>query len=317
MAQPEIAFLFGAGASQGAGAIEPRPPPLGGQLYAELTTEFPDTWGGLADDEKALFARGSGTSFEEGMKLLWEKFDERAWAALIAMGRYFSRFRAPRDQSDCYSRLIIALRALGLIDSARVASLNYECILEVASTSIGVNVADEPEPGKLALSKPHGSCNFLVDVDWEHVTLVGSSEMQNLLIAPLRAVRPDEVEPRFDSGYSIPPVMSMYEPRKRTPVNTEVVLAMRGRWREWAMSAALIVIIGANPLLRDGHIWDPIFSSSAPVWYIGGTSGDDYSHFAERLDGRLERLGHRFEECLKDLLGRLRDFRDAALVIQR
>jgi hypothetical protein len=94
--QPRIAFLFGAGASTGAGDVDPFPPPLGGGLYDELLSQFPETWGALADDEKSVLG-GGGEGFEAGMKLLWEKYDERAWRALIDMGIYFSRFRPTRS----------------------------------------------------------------------------------------------------------------------------------------------------------------------------------------------------------------------------
>jgi hypothetical protein len=315
--RPSIVFLFGAGASYGAQGIEPFPPPLGGGLYGELKREFPETWGALHDDEVERFGP-EGTQFEAGMKMLWEKWDERAWKALIDVGVYFSRFRPPRDQSDCYSRLIIALRALGFVDFVRVATLNYECLLEVASSRVGVglNYSGRPNPGALAIAKPHGSCNFLADVNFKNVTLIGSPEMQNLLLAPLQILDPDEIEPTYRSEYSVPPAMSLYAVGKHTPIDGGLVAEMREDWRRWVAEASLIVVIGAQPYFRDDHIWNPIVSSPVDVWYIGGGERNaDFGRFDAALGPRLTHLGTRFDESLKPLLERLRDFRDGALVL--
>jgi hypothetical protein len=313
-----IAFLFGAGASHGAQGIEPFRPPLGGGLYPELKREFPETWGALDDDEVTAFGP-ERTEFEAGMKLLWEKFDERAWWGLIDVGKYFARFRPPMNQSDCYSRLVIALRALGLIESVRVATLNYECLLEVAScrVGVGINYSGEPNPGTLAVAKPHGSCNFLVDMKMYGVAVVGNPNAQQLVMGPLEVITDlDEIERKYSSGYSIPPIMSMFAEGKQTPVNAQFVAGMRDDWRRWTDEADVIVVVGARPYFRDGHIWDRIVESSAAVWYIGGTEDDDFSAFATQLGARLVCIGSRFNESLKPLLERLRDVRDRSLVIK-
>jgi hypothetical protein len=156
----------------------------------------------LEEDEKKIFGE-AGEGFEAGMKVLWEKFDARASQALIHMGIYFSRFLPPRDQSDCYSRLVIALRALDLIDCVQVATLNYECLFEVASSRVGVNVnmSGEPNPGTLSVTKPHGSCNFLAKVNIENITLVG----EKLVSAETEVLRDlDEIEPKFKGAIPYP-----------------------------------------------------------------------------------------------------------------
>jgi hypothetical protein len=308
--EPNIAFLFGAGASRGVGEIEPFPPPLGSGLYDELVREFPETWGALADDEKGIFGAG-GEGFESGMKLLWEKFDERAWAALIDMGIYFARFRPPLDQSDCYSRLVIALRALHLIDRTAVATLNYECLFEIASCRVGVNVnlSGQANPGTLAVAKPHGSCNFLADVNFQDVTLIGAPGVENLLHAQTTVVgNLDEIEQKYESGYSVPPVMSLFAASKHSPINAPFVTAMRDDWGRWATAAGVIVVVGAQPYFADAHIWNPVVAGDGAVWYIGGTGGD-FDRLAKELGGRLDHLGDRFATSLKPLLERLGDFR--------
>jgi hypothetical protein len=139
----------------------------------------------------------------------------------------------------------------------------------------------------------------------KNVTIVGSPAVQNLVLADLNVIgNLDEVEAKLRSGYSIPPIMSMFTETKHTPVNSPSVVEMRDDWRKWVEDAQVIVIVGAQPYFVDEHIWDPILASDAPALYIGGKQAA-FGLFAARLGSRLEHLGHRFGECLKPLLERL------------
>src|SRR5439155_1677733 len=106
-----LAVLFGAGASKGAGAVAPHPPPLGGELYDALVETFPDSWGALVTDEEDAALRGE-PPFEPGMDMIWRASDERAQRLVIDMALYFTDFRPPADASDCYSEFFRALRRL-------------------------------------------------------------------------------------------------------------------------------------------------------------------------------------------------------------
>lgn len=100
-----IGIVFGAGASFGAGAIWPSPPPLGTDLYCALVTAYPHSWGQLPSKMDKVFAG----SFEEGMDALWN--DSMSSALLVDMTRFFLQFEPPSDHSDNYTRLVKALIA--------------------------------------------------------------------------------------------------------------------------------------------------------------------------------------------------------------
>ena len=68
--QMERIILFGAGASYGAGHMLPKAPPLGKDLYKELTRYYPPSWGSLPEEIKTSFETG----FEQGMQVLWDKY---------------------------------------------------------------------------------------------------------------------------------------------------------------------------------------------------------------------------------------------------
>jgi hypothetical protein len=108
--------------------------------------------------------------------------------------------------------------------------------------------------------------------------------------------------------------MSLFVGTKHSPINPEFLAKMRDNWRQWALSADVIVIVGAQPYFQDAHIWDPIVESGASVWYIGGTGGD-FDLFATRLGDRLNLFGDRFAVSLNVLLGRLRELRDNSLIV--
>lgn len=64
----DIVFLFGAGASAGAGNILPERPPLGAELFSELLRLFPGSWGLVPQDiQNRLLA-----DFEDEMGALVE-----------------------------------------------------------------------------------------------------------------------------------------------------------------------------------------------------------------------------------------------------
>jgi hypothetical protein len=64
-----IAFLFGAGASFGAGRILPERPPLGSHLYHELAISYPGSWGCLPTHITDTLSR----DFEAGMRLVYDE----------------------------------------------------------------------------------------------------------------------------------------------------------------------------------------------------------------------------------------------------
>jgi hypothetical protein len=298
---PRIAVLLGAGASYGAGAIEPELPPLGNDLFERLQEAYPNTWGAVPENLTALFE----ADFETGMIELWNRADSQVQMAIIDMARYFALFRPPADASDSYSSLVRTLRDGGLLPALAVASLNYECLLELAAGGAGVPVtyaANGRPPGSLLMWKPHGSCNLVPPLEIYNSSFKNTA---NYYEGPLNALHPDEVLAKYSAGYSLPPAMSLYAPGKPTPVAAQFVDQARKEWGQWARSAQYVTVIGAAPNLADGHIWAPILEGSSAVWYVGGEERD-FADFKEALGPRLTNLGRRISDALPGIERRLR-----------
>ena len=157
----DIAVLFGAGASFGAGNVFPDAPPLGRDLFDHLQRAYPESWGSLLhDDEVATFR----DDFEQGFVLLWGKQGEsRAQRLIIDMALFFTRFTLVGP--NAYSRLLHLLLAGGT-NRVCFCTLNYECLLEQAISETGLSVFSlgrqiGTNSTGLHVLKPHGSCNYL------------------------------------------------------------------------------------------------------------------------------------------------------------
>jgi len=297
-----MAFLVGAGASYGAGLVAPHQPPLGNQLFGELQRGCPMTWGRLRGARAALFK----TDFEKGMDQLWADQPDEMVDLLNDMGRYFIEFEpAPRQESR-YAELLFFLTKTGLLSNSAFASLNYECILEIAAWRLGLGLAfapSPPQPRALWILKPHGSCNFLPASEprgsGNVFKVQGTAQIWD---GPVAAKTIDAARLRYRSGqYFLNPVMSLFAPGKLTPSARDFIEAIRERWRQWVLSSESVVIIGSRPNLADGHVWDPIVESAAHVFYLSGIE-DDYSELSRRLSGRLQNLGRFFDDAGLDAL---------------
>ena len=215
-----VAVLVGAGATLGAQSPTCRvvpTPPLGAGLFAALVAEFPQTWGAVSPTEATAFT----TSFEDAMDACWQRGDQTATELLIDMGRYFARFTIGSDGSDHYTALIRMLATRGVLRRTTFASLNYECLRESTMNSLGLHITYSVDGGErianrnVFVIKPHGSCNFLASVQ---MTNCAFTNVETLVDVPPRVVKPAEIDKIFDSGFSVPPAMSLYAPGKANPV---------------------------------------------------------------------------------------------------
>ena len=135
-------ILFGAGASWGAGDVAPQNPPLGPQLFQALVNHSPNIWGDLPEDVTIQFKPGS--NFEPGMRSIWNKFGHGGPELpnlLREMGHYFSQFRPKFPGSTAYARLAGKIKKYKLEDQIVLASLNYECLLELETQHAGFCVS--------------------------------------------------------------------------------------------------------------------------------------------------------------------------------
>lgn len=302
---PQLAFLIGAGASKGAGRIQPKPPPLSGELYGALRSAYPRSWGRVTGDLDRRFR----DDFEVGMWDCWSHGDETTARLLIDMAIYFSWFEAPADRSDCYSRLLSILARSGLVPNTAFASLNYECVLETAAGLAGFRLsyaADRPPPRNVLVFKPHGSCNFIPQASvWNiGIDLSATGGAASYLEGPILPRLRKQVRELYGSGFAIPPAMSLFARGKFNPVSNNFIAQLRHQWANWVAGSHVITIVGVRPLLVDNHVWDPILTGEGDIWYVGGRSGD-YDELTRQVGRRLVHLADRFAEGLPSLERRL------------
>jgi len=134
-------ILFGAGASFGAGGIIPNNPPLGVELYPELAKSFPKSWGALPDDAKGQFA----SNFEKGMGIIWDKYSGAIMELMRHMALYFAQFRPRQPGSTAYATLAKEIRQRKLENQIIIATLNYECLLELEFSHAGLEFLSQRE----------------------------------------------------------------------------------------------------------------------------------------------------------------------------
>ena len=303
-----FAFLTGAGASYGAGRLLfldkegkliVKPPPLGLGLYQELALEYPETWGNLPQ----RYQRAIREDFEIGMSSVWDDLLGKVQRLMIDMGRYFSRFNPSADGSDCYSRLVTAIRSNNLLGRASFATLNYECVLDIAVCRAGLKIsyAGGARPAhNLSIWKLHGACNLVPKAHVYNITIAA----QHILKGPVEPVQPSEVRDRYDAGLAIPPLMSVYMPGKPTQVTNPLLPQVRAEWASWVAECDVVVTIGVRPNLQEDYVWRPITDSRAEVWYIGGKDGQ-YFDLEDCIGDRIRHFASTFDEGIDPLLARL------------
>ena len=72
---------------------------------------------------------------------------------------------------------------------------------------------------------------------------------------------------------AFPPVMSYFEPMKRTSAGHSFVMGQRERWKQVVSTAESIAVVGVRVLRHDEHIWGPLACTHGQITYCGGTSG--------------------------------------------
>lgn len=294
--------MIGAGASFGCGKVLPEAPPLGDRLYKWLRGHFPKTWGTISGP---LHDRFEIEGFELGMHDAWTTYSDHTQNLLIDMARAFARFKPPSDASDLYTRLLRGLVANRQMNDTVFVSLNYECILELAGVALELQVdyGSKSRPNAVVILKPHGSCNLLPDMGSNIVRNVQMTGVGQFFEGPVKPVPLADVQDLAHN--SIPPAMALYAPGKPAPVAKAWIDATRSEWRRLAADCVVIAIIGVRPIWADTHLWEPVISSSARVWYIGGKA--DYEELALKLDGRVDHLGETFDKGIGPLIDRLGD----------
>ncbi|MDQ6670609.1 MAG: hypothetical protein M3069_07615 [Chloroflexota bacterium] len=168
-------------------------------------------------------------NFELGMYELWTGGRDETASLLIQMATYFARFDLSPGGNDDYSLLLTWLRDHDLVSRTAFATLNYECLLDIAANRAGLLIAHTADhrgpvppgnvsPGDVLIYKPHGACNVLPDAHVYNATIAVSGAEQGYFDGNVRIVTPVEVLQLYRQGYALPPAMSLFAPGKHTPV---------------------------------------------------------------------------------------------------
>ena len=191
----------------------------------------------------------------------------------------------------------------GLVSHSAFASLNYDCIFEQAAYTLGFEVEYSPDDAGSALPvlKIHGSCNFITeDIRHfrQHLTNPNSG-----LECGMDCLRPTGVESALRSKFFDPmayhyPVMSLYATGKNTPVAPVKIQQIRNSWSKYASQASVVAVIGVRPSIDDTHIWNPVTTTAAKLFYIGSPNdferwscaNSNFTFIAERFDQGFEGL---------------------------
>jgi hypothetical protein len=191
------------------------------------------------------------------------------------------------------------------------ASLNYDCVFELAAGQQGLSVNYEGTRRarhELPLVKPHGSCNFVMqglgtNIKMTNVTVSGAGAYFE---SPIEPRHPREIAALYAAGPSMPPAISLYAPGKPSPMAPTALAQLRDRWSDAARAATVVIVVGARVVLADSHVWDPIARGKCEVWYIGQPVGPDFAGFAAGLGARLTMFADTFDAALPRLDSRLR-----------
>lgn len=310
-----FAVLLGAGASFGA-VDRPYRPPLGADLFEALAQACPNTWGALSDHDKEKFqGPDRGLAFESGMAWLWER-DQRGELAvqdlITDMAVFFASFQLPPGGDDCYSQLLRVFQRAQIIGPRLgIATLNYECLLELAAGGLHIPVDPSPvmpQVNRLTAWKPHGACNLIVQPvatgNWKNIRMSACGAWVGGNGVPLVAVHPEQVRQIYEGQHNVPPAMSLYAPGKSSPVAPEQILRSRECWTTWSRSSDVTIIVGARPNLDDEHVWRGLLDGSAQVWFIGDPDSA-FTLSRELGDHRVSHLGDYFAPTLASLVSRI------------
>ncbi|OFW09455.1 MAG: hypothetical protein A3G20_06990 [Acidobacteria bacterium RIFCSPLOWO2_12_FULL_59_11] len=213
----------------------------------------------LPEDLKAKFR----TNFEAGMAAFYEYSDGDVMRFQRELAHYMAEFEP--GPSNAYIRLI---RELGIV-RCTLCTLNYDLLIELSASRLGINTAytTAPTPGFLRLLKPHGSCNF-----WPHmpgVTITNSTFKRSGradIQAPIRPLTREETIRKCVTEDSVAPAIAMYAEGKPVKISPDYVEEQQRMWGQAIAAATRIAIAGARIHPPDAHIWKHRFPNVSVRW---------------------------------------------------
>jgi len=256
-------IVFGAGASFGSDTSGT--PPISNKLIDSLISFNPEGWGRLPGEFIELF-RGD---FEQTMVQLSSHYPHSLPPLQRVMAAFFFQFHP--GPNNLYKKIATKIRELSW--KGILVSFNYDRLLELSLILEGITpICDRScsNPREIEICLPHGCCHLFCESvrgSSKGVSFSGTSVGTN---GPITVItNPADFSSRIQ-GDAFPPVMSYYEPQKRTTSGMNFIESQRRRYREAVMSSEKIAIIGLKVRPHDSHIWGPLAETPAEIIYCAG-----------------------------------------------
>ena len=256
-------FLFGAGASYGSQSSAV--PPLGCDLFEALRRFDPGGWGALDDDSAQLFRQ----DFERGMSGLPGYLFQ---SLQLTLAHYLFSFEP--SGGNLYRQLAKRIRKYEnrkrQVWRGAFSTLNYDRLLQSAMIESGIRTyLVSPRVDHYELCVLHGLCNlFSANVQAPGIQMLDPScsiEDTNLNLEHDLVTTQAAFAQKCSFG--LPPIMSFYEPSKRSSMHPKWLEGRRQRFSQLIAGAERISVVGVRVHKVDTHIWEPLRSTSAKVLY--------------------------------------------------
>lgn len=235
------------------------------------------------------------------MDRFWDEHNTQTTELLRDMARFFAPFE-PLD-GNLYIELIKILG--GTRKKAVMVTTNYDLLIEHAIVRSGLRVTYGGFPvadRNMPILKIHGSCNFLPDLGPLQVSGIGFDMGASSGAAIETGVRPaqsaQEVIEFCDREDSVAPALAMYSPSKQVLYCRSFIQAQQQAWLAALNQTSRIYVVGLRVHTIDEHIWRPLASAKAPLYYVG-REPEDFITWS-RDNGRRETyvLARSFEAAI-------------------
>lgn len=293
-------ILFGAGASYG--SDKNGTPPLGVNLFSELSKFNPEGWGALPYE----FMEAFNNDFEQGMIKLASSRPHDISILQRAMSAYFFTFQ-PRS-SNLYIKLANLLKKYP--KKLAISTLNYERLLEISFIYSGFKLMiGQAKSDEIEFNLPHGCCHLFCESVSGIAGAVSLTGLNVQINGEIKIISdPKEFSLRINND-AIPPVMSYYEPQKRATTGQEFLKEQRNRLVNLITNAETIIIIGVKIREYDTHIWEVIKNAKGRFVYCSGKSEkNNYDLWVKNHRSNKENLfingfwSDKFDEVFKELV---------------
>jgi len=291
--------FFGAGASYASDNFGT--PPIGSNLFDELVTFNKEGWGRIPSE----FSKNFLNDFEEGMKILSKS--HLISKLQRAMAAYFFNFYP--QPTNLYRKLARRIKKSNW--NGALSSINYERLLELSLIEEGLRPivgGSSKNVNEIELCLPHGCCHLFCESVNGMSNIVSFAGSNVKTEGPIKVIsNPSEFQMRINKD-AFPPVMSYFEPEKKTTSGVNFIKQQRVRFSEVVSNASIIVIVGVKVRPNDNHIWDPLAKTSAKLIYCSGLrSGQEFDNWKNKMrsDNQDITLNGYFNDCFEQICNEL------------